>query len=162
MPASGLSAIHMDPPQPVPAMSDSLMVNDLDADAIEALVEVAGAESGSPLVAVELRHLGGALRRVPEGAGVLDKLDSDFLWFAVGIPADEESTAAAAAQLAKVKDALAPYDAGRDYLNFIDSDADPERLFSEDAYRRLQAVKAQYDPQDVFVSNTSTPQIHPN
>jgi FAD/FMN-containing dehydrogenase len=158
MPAAALSTIHMDPPQPVPAMSDTLMVSDLDADGIDALVAVAGAESGSPLVAVELRQLGGALARIPEGAGALDALGADFLLFAVGVPMDEASAAAAAAQLEKVKDALSPYDAGCDYLNFVDGDVDPERLFSEDAYRRLQAVKAQYDPQDVFVSGTTTPQ----
>ena len=61
MPA--LTHLRMEPEQPVPAASDGLMVDNLSADALDAFVEVAGAHAEFPLVSIELRHLGGELRR---------------------------------------------------------------------------------------------------
>src|SRR4051812_44382653 len=60
IPAAGLQELHMDPPQPVPGLGDHLLMRDLTDEAIDKVVEVAGAESTSPLLSVEFRHLGGA------------------------------------------------------------------------------------------------------
>jgi FAD/FMN-containing dehydrogenase len=157
MPASGLGQIHMDPPQPVPGISTPALLSGIDDEAIADLVEVAGHESGSPLLMVELRQLGGALAREPEGAGALPKLDGEYLLFALGSPMAPEMEAPIRAHLPKVHAAVAAHASGRDYLNFVEHDIDTKRLFSEDAYRRLQAVKAQYDPQDRFQSNHPIP-----
>jgi FAD/FMN-containing dehydrogenase len=58
---TGLLAIHMDPPGPVPVSLDGWMLSDLSADAIEPLVRAAGPGSGSALRSFEIRHLGGQL-----------------------------------------------------------------------------------------------------
>jgi hypothetical protein len=42
----------MDPPQPVPAIGDGMLLADLPEGAIEALAGAAGADSGSPLLSV--------------------------------------------------------------------------------------------------------------
>ncbi len=63
LPPTALGALHMDPVDPVPASIDGWLLADLPSAAIDALVEAAGPGSGSPLLSVELRHLGGALRR---------------------------------------------------------------------------------------------------
>jgi FAD/FMN-containing dehydrogenase len=157
MPAAGLGQIHMDPPQPVPGISSTLMLSGIDDDAIAAMVEAAGHESGSPLLMVELRHIGGALGRVPEGAGALGSLDGEYIFFALGSPMAPEMEEAIRAFLPKVHATVAAHASGRDYLNFVENEIDTERLFSEDAYRRLRAVKAQYDPQDRFQSNHPIP-----
>jgi FAD/FMN-containing dehydrogenase len=154
MPAAGLGHIHMDPPQPVPGISTTLMLADLGDDAIAALVAAGGPESGSPLLGIELRQLGGALSHVPEGAGALGSFgDAEFLFFAIGSPMAPGMEEAIRAHLPQVRAAVEPHASGRDYLNFVEHPTDTTRLFSEDAYRRLQAVKAQYDPQDRFHSN---------
>jgi FAD/FMN-containing dehydrogenase len=52
-------------------------------------------------------------------------------------------------------DALAPHRAGV-YVNFLDSDDDPDRVreaYGDAHYRRLVAVKARYDPENVFRNN---------
>jgi FAD/FMN-containing dehydrogenase len=157
MPTSGLGQIHMDPPQPVPGISTTLMLSDIDDEALAALVEAAGHESGSPLLMVEVRHIGGALAREPEGAGALGRLDGEYLFFALGSPMAPEMEAPIRAHLPKVRAAVEAHASGRDYLNFVEHEIDTTRLFSEDAYRRLQAVKAQYDPQDRFQSNHPIP-----
>ena len=61
MPPAGLIEIHNDPKQPMPGLSDHRLLADVDDATIAALVGAAGPGSGSPLVSVELRHLGGAL-----------------------------------------------------------------------------------------------------
>src|SRR3954451_18894249 len=68
-PVAALQHLHMDPPQPVPGASEYSMVGDLTPEAIDALVDVTGHESGSPLLSVELRPLGGALARSREDHG---------------------------------------------------------------------------------------------
>jgi len=60
---------------------------------------------------------------------------------------------AVGAALSAWRAALAPWDAGRAYLNFVERPAQPSLFFDDDTLRRLRAVKATYDPDDVFRSN---------
>src|SRR6185312_4401162 len=76
MPAAGLSRIHMDPESPVPGIGEGGLVGELSDEAIDAFVDVAGPDSGSPMLLSELRHLGGALGRPAENGGALSHLDA--------------------------------------------------------------------------------------
>jgi FAD/FMN-containing dehydrogenase len=155
IPPVGLSYIHMDPDHPVPALGDSAMLDRLDADAIDALVDAAGPGSGSPLLMVELRHLGGALGR--HAGGALSRFEGEYVFFACGIPMDEGVAAALEAHFALVGSALAPYASGRQYLNFTERPADPAAFYGEAAYERLRQVKAQVDPLELFRGNHFIP-----
>ena len=159
IPASALNRLHQDPDHPVPGFGDHMLLGGAPADAIDALVGVAGADSGSPLLSVELRHLGGALGRPEPEAGALSHIDAEYAMFAVGMAMDEQMGAAVKAHLSVVKDALAPWDAGREYLNFAERATDVSRLFNGDAYGRLQKVKAEYDPGDMFRANHAVPPL---
>ncbi len=160
VPAAGLSHIHMDPDHPVASIGDHTMLARLPDAAIEALVLSAGENSGSPLLAVDLRQLGGALDRVPAGAGALGRLDGAFAMYGVGMAINEPMAAAVDAHLALVTDALAPWDSGRPYLNFVERPGDPERCFEPAAYARLRQIKASYDPEDVFRGNLPIAPAH--
>jgi FAD/FMN-containing dehydrogenase len=157
VPPIGIAELHMDPPQPVPYTGAGQMLSELDAAAIDAFVAVAGPGSGSPFVSAEIRHVGGALSRAAEGHGALATLDSSYLTFAVGIVMDEESARANHERVALLERALAPYDNGRQYLNFTEESTDPARFYSDDAYRRLREVKAAYDPDGVMRANHPIP-----
>ena len=146
-----LLALHMDPPHAVPGVGDGALLDVVPGEAIDALVAVSGADT--PLLSVELRHLGGALERAPQGHGALATLEGDFALFAVGIAPHEDAAAAVKAQLDAVQGAICEWDAGRRYLNFTESAIDTRRAFSGQAYRRLQAVKTLVDPDDVFRAN---------
>jgi hypothetical protein len=152
-PPAALSHLHMDPEHPVPGIGDHAMLEDLPAEAIDLLVDAAGHESGSPLLAVELRHLGGALSRSAAGAGARSRLEAPYILFAVGVPATPELGAAIPPHLARVKAALAPWHAERVYLNFAEHPTDVSTAFGADAFAALQAVKAEYDPQDTIHAN---------
>jgi hypothetical protein len=61
--------------------------------------------------------------------------------------------AAVKAHIEVVQSAVSKWDAGRDYLNFTERRERAERFYGEVTHRRLQAVKAEVDPEDVFRSN---------
>jgi FAD/FMN-containing dehydrogenase len=153
IPVAQLSQLHMDPDHPVPGAGDGMLLDGFPEEAIDAMVAAAGSESRSPLLSVEVRHLGGALRRARAGHGALASIEAAFAVFAVGVAMTPEMGAAVRAHVEVVQSALARWDAGRDYLNFTERRERGERFYGELTYRRLQAVKSQVDPEDVFRSN---------
>src|SRR5262249_16318287 len=117
------------------------------------IVEAAGAESGSTLLSVEVRHLGGALERSATDDGAATFAGSWFAVFAVGIAATPALHAASKRDSTRVIDALEPWDSGRDYMNFRESRQPGDRLFSPDRHERLRQIKRRVDPDDVIRSN---------
>jgi hypothetical protein len=148
-----LMATHMDPPEPVPGHGDHQMLADLDADAIDAVVKAAGPGSGSPLVSVEFRHIGGALGRRMPGAGALGALEGEFMTFSVAMVPGPEFMPAIVASLKDVREALAPVDNGANYLNFAEHAVEPESIYGSARLARLREVKAAYDPEGLFRGN---------
>lgn len=158
IPTSALSALHMDPDEPVPGLGDGMQLADLPTEAIEALVLTAGANSDSPLLSVELRQLGGELARTSTGSGVLDRLDAAFVLYAVGIPVDAELGALITHHIGLLRQALAPWEADLTYFNFTERRVEAAELYRADSARRLRELKAQYDPAELFrVSHPITP-----
>jgi FAD/FMN-containing dehydrogenase len=158
MPTSKLIEIHMDPPEPVPGRGDGAMLGRLDDAAIEALVASAGPDTNSPLLAAELRHIGGAANRAPAGHGATGALDGEYAFYAVGMAVFPELVEAIDAHIAQLKSALTPWMAGREYWNFTERSVDDASgFFAPDVYARLRRAKATYDPADVFRGNHRVP-----
>jgi FAD/FMN-containing dehydrogenase len=151
VPPVGLSGLHMDPPEPMPFVSDHLLLGDLPSTGIDEFVDLV--TPGSPLLMVELRQTGGALARSAPHHGALATLDGSFAFFAGGLAPDESAARAARAELDYATAVLEPYDAGTSYSNFTESKVDPALFFGADAYRRLRDVKAAVDPDDLFQAN---------
>jgi hypothetical protein len=154
---TALSKLHMDPEQPVPGAGDGIALGSLTRETIAALLEAAGAESRSPLLSVEIRHLGGALARTGPGQGALGSMEAEFLSFAVGMAPDEATKGAVRDAVRRVQSALAPWEARHMYLNFSDERKDVRRLFPFDVYRRLAVAKARWDVGELFRSNHPIP-----
>jgi FAD/FMN-containing dehydrogenase len=152
-PATELITLHGDPEQPVPGVATHRLLGGLPDEAIDALLALAGPDVESPLLAVDLRHLGGALAAGSPEHGALDRIDATYALFAVGIPMGPELAAALPGHLDALERGLRPWDAGREYLNFAERPVTPDRLFADDAYHRLQQVRATYDPDGRFVAN---------
>ena len=148
-----LLTIHMDPPGPVPGVANGMLLDKLPAEAIDALVTSAGPGSGSRLLSVELRHLGGALRRRAADAGASGTLDAAFSLVAAGMAPEPAAAQAVRARIWQVKEALAPWRASRDFLNFQDKGQDAAKFFAPKVLKRLRRVKQAYDPADVFQAN---------
>ncbi|MBV9002035.1 MAG: FAD-binding protein [Solirubrobacterales bacterium] len=157
VPLSAFMPIHMDPDQPLPYHGDGLLIDQLTADALDRLVEVAGAHAHVPLNSIELRHLGGALRRIRPQHGALDSINADYLMFATAMVPAPELEAPVRTQVQAVKDALAPWAAKRMYLNFAETHRDAATFWTEQAYHRLRRIKTDVDPANVIRSNHPIP-----
>ncbi len=153
IPMEALSHLHMDPEQPVPGIGDGMMLGDMPAAAIDAVVDVAGTDAAVPLLSVELRHLDGELGRPRSENGALASFDARYVMYGVGMTPVPELEAPVKAQVEAVKRALAPWEARHMYLNFADTRRQPATFWTEQAYRRLRRVKATVDPHDVIRSN---------
>ncbi len=151
-----LSGLHMDPEEPVPAVTGHMLVGDLSDAAIDDLLAVAGPGSGSQLVSVELRHTGGALAAGDPGGGAVNRLSGEFMLFAVGAVADEQLGAAHEAQLILIREALARFDEGQ-YLNFVNAPCNPAKVFPPTTWGRLRAIKEAYDPGAIVRANHAIP-----
>jgi hypothetical protein len=156
-----LSHMHMDPEQPVPAVGDGLMVDHLSADALDAFIEVAGPHAPFPLVSIELRQLGGQLRRNRPEHGALASIDANYAMSAVGMLPAPELEAPVRTQVQAVKTALAPWAARHMNLNFTETQQDAATFWTEQAHHRLRRIKTAIDPDDLIRSNHPIPPISP-
>jgi len=158
VPPVALADMAMDPPDPLPFLTGHQLLDDLPAEGVDALLAAAGpgSDSGTSLIMVQLRHMGGALARRSPGAGARATLPGDVCMFAAGLVPDESSAAAVERSLRGVEDALRPYRAG-EYPNFVEEPADASAFFDAETWARLRAVKARYDPSDLFKWNHHVP-----
>ena len=155
VPAPALTRIAMDPEPPVPGLGHHATINELPDEAIDAFVATAGPETDSPLLLAELRHLGGALRRAPENAGALDKLDAEYVMLALGMLMDPALREPIEGQLDKLHDALGPWAADGGYYNYAERPCDVEAILPEETCKRLSHVKKSWDPHNRIVANHS-------
>ena len=153
---AALGEMAMDPPDPLPFLITSALLDDLPHAGVDDLVAAVGPESGSRLAMVELRQLGGALGRDTPGAGARATLPGSLSLVALGVPEDEPSEAAVKANLESLDRAVLPYRVG-DYANFVMEPTDASRFFDADTWARLREVKALYDPTDLFKGNHHVP-----
>jgi FAD/FMN-containing dehydrogenase len=151
MPA--LSHVHMDPEQPVPGIGDGLTIAELPERAVEAWVDVAGARAAFPLLSVQLRHMGGELRRARPENGALSAIHAQYVMYAVGMTPVPELIGPTERQVQAVKNTLMPWAADHMYLNFAETHRDAASLWSEQAHHRLQRIKAATDPENIIRSN---------
>jgi FAD/FMN-containing dehydrogenase len=155
IPASGLTQIAMDPEPPVPALGHHRVLAELPDDAIDAFVDVAGPESGAPLLLGELRHLGGALRRPAEGGGALDKLDGEFVMLGIGMLMDPALREPITSSLDKLADAMNPWAAEGGYFNYAERPCEVDAILPAETCRRLAEVKRSWDPDELILANHS-------
>jgi hypothetical protein len=157
VPAASLIRLHMDPEEPTPGGGRSSLLDELPPDAVDRMVEVAGADSGSSLfLAAELRQLGGALARPQPGAGALSKLDGRFGLITGGMMVGELAKQTVA-DCERVVDAMAPYSRGRQYLNFQEEPVDPSTGYDTSAWEALLRIRKAIDPSGLFQANHEIP-----
>jgi FAD/FMN-containing dehydrogenase len=142
MAVSELGGITAEPTDPTAGMSRAELLTDLDG-ALDVLL----AEPVAPLMAVQVRHLGGALARPsdsPHGA-----LAEPYLAYLFGLPspAVSERQRALAAALPT---------SGRKPVTFLSPDESLADALEPAAIDRLRSIKAAADPRGLFRANFST------
>jgi Berberine and berberine like len=103
-----------------------------------------------------VRHLRGAAGRSDPAHGVRDALDASYALYAVGMAMNDAMKQTVLQRLDRLQAGLAPWAAGS-LLNFAERSADPARMFTDEAYRRLRDVKSKYDPDNLIQANHEIP-----
>jgi FAD/FMN-containing dehydrogenase len=132
----------------------SLYLDSLDDAAVSTLVDHARARP-SLLSSVDVWALGGAMRREPKGGSAFSHRDRPFL---LGIEANWNEAQDDAQNIAWARGLFADmgrFSRGGMYLNFPGQTEEGDALLRQSfgsSYERLQAVKAKYDPENLFRS----------
>lgn len=153
-PAAGLVRLHGDPEGPTAGMSHHTLLSDFDDATARRLDDAVGTHSATSLVAVEVRHLGGALARPADGGGALSHIEAPYVLNAVGVAGDPTSAERTWTELSDVVDAMRPWHAGA-YLNF--AERNEGSVFDSGTIRRIADVKRRVDPNHRFAVRSGLP-----
>ncbi|WP_030186672.1 FAD-binding oxidoreductase [Streptomyces violaceorubidus] len=156
-PVTEVGEIHVDPVRPAPVSGTSVGLREFSAATAEAFTALTDADSGCPLASVEIRALGGALDRQPPVPNAVPSRGLPFVSFAFGV-AEGERAEPAQKYLAAYAEGMSPWADRRDIVNFLSpesafDEAEMRRVFGEERYTRLAAVKRRLDPGNVFRLN---------
>ena len=150
MPYTEVDRVHNDPPEPLPFEYSSVVLSDLSAEAIDVLLAQAGPGANTPLLMVEIRHLGGAMAR--EGNDAVGLRTSGYAVMFLGVMFPELAAIVPVA-IASVFDALALLATGASFVNLhgaVKSETDRVRPWPAETAARLREVKARFDPDNRF------------
>ena len=117
------------------------------------------ARKPAPEGSILIQPLGGAVARVPDCATPLGQRDAPWAFQAGAAWFDPAADDAVATWATDLRAALAPYTRGDAWPNFI-PDRDPARLaaaYGPNVWERLQAIRAWWDPDDVFSGGHAIP-----
>ena len=150
----------LDPPNPKGMRNywTADFYDELPDDAVDALVARA-TQPVSPLTQIILVPGGGAIAQVDDDATAFGQRRSRWNIHFLSMWPDASDDAGNIAYTRELSGALKPWAAGEVYLNFI-GDEGPERVrsaFGAEKFARLQAIKDQWDPMNVFCHNQNIP-----
>ncbi|MGW0825581.1 FAD-binding oxidoreductase [Streptomyces sp. NPDC002845] len=146
--------IYMEPKDPLPARESCSLLRDLPPAAVRTFLGQAGpAATDCPLLFVELRHMGGALARLPAVQDAVCSRDAAYLLGAVGVVTDAPAARAIEQATTALHTAMAPYGTGLTMVNVHGTpgdELDRARAWTPEVYDRLRRTKATYDPSNLL------------
>jgi hypothetical protein len=157
---AAVDGIHMDPTEPMPAVTRGGLLRAMPAGMVDTLLAVAGPDVEVPLAVVELRLMGGALGRPAAVPNAVAGRDGAFS-LSVIAPAPPPLLDTAHAVTAGVVDALAPWATGTSLVNFAGHGGDQGSAWTPDVLERLRQVKEAVDPRNVFGGALTSPAAVP-
>ena len=109
---------------------------------------------------IEVRHIGGEMRRARPGNGALAAIDADYTLIWGSAATSPEPAAAVIRSVRSIQAAMTPWAARQMYLNFAETSRDPASFWDPQAYSRLRRVKAALDPRGPDPVQPSHPARH--
>ncbi|SKC72880.1 FAD-binding oxidoreductase [Krasilnikoviella flava] len=152
LPYALIGALHADPEDPMPFVERGGLLRELTEDAVDTFLGAVPPDS--PVLAGEIRLLGGTLARPPAVPNAVGGRDAAYTLFtgALGSPVGPPDVAV---HLQAVHDAMAPWATGGSLLNFAGPRDDVSAPLVRDAYGpatydRLVTLRRQLDPHGVL------------
>ena len=134
----------------------SAFLDGLPDDAIQTLTDFHQSSADLPVLAeLHIHHFGGAVARVPPESTAFTDRSSPFLLNCAARTADPAELPLYVDWARTARNAMTAFGKGGMYVNFSGEDGDGNRRASypPQIYARLQAVKDQYDPLNIFRFN---------
>jgi hypothetical protein len=146
-PYTAIDSVHADPVDPMPVIDPAILLDDFPEEAAERLLAMAGHDSGSPQVMVEVRQLGGAYAREGAHPNAFCHRSARYSLLAVGM-ADSPAMDHARRLFA----ALGEWDTGGIWPNFgpAHDEQTARRAYDEETLDRLVEIARAYDPDGVL------------
>jgi len=140
--------VHADPVDPMPVVDPAMLLTEFTAETADRLLEVTGYGSGSPLIMLEVRQLGGAYAREGQHPSAFSHRAAGFSVLAVGIAEDPRVMP----HWESIHSTLGAWDTGGIWPNFgAPHDArTARRAYDDDTLRRIVATSRKYDPDGVL------------
>ncbi|MBK8902611.1 MAG: FAD-binding oxidoreductase [Anaerolineaceae bacterium] len=164
IPFSAAATISSDPVDPMPAANSGAWLRELSDAAIDAIVTYAlGMDGSSPLTFAEVRHAGGAIRRVAAATAVYGNREAELVLSLVGVTPTPEAYQQLAAYIGQLNEALRPSLTGGVYMNFLEGTESQQRVrdgLASGGYERLARLKAQVDPENRLRYSFNVPAAH--
>jgi FAD/FMN-containing dehydrogenase len=131
---------------------------DLPDEAVDTLVDIA-TQPVSPFTQIILVPGGGAVARVDDDATAFGQRNAPWNIHYLSMWADPAHTETNIDYTKRLAGAMKPWTTGRVYLNFIGDEGAGrvEASFGPEKFARLQGIKAQWDPDNVFRHNQNIP-----
>lgn len=156
MPFADIGTIQNDPVAPAPGAGSSEMFDTLSDQAIDVIVQTMTSPA-SALLFSEIRHAGGAIARANAGTNAIGNRMANYYLVIGALVMAPEARARVLESIEQFKTSLRPYVQNGIYLNFVSgfSAAGEVRertkdAFEQSTFERLVALKAKYDPKNLF------------
>jgi FAD/FMN-containing dehydrogenase len=147
-----IGTIQKDPVQPTAGFGSNELLNELSDGVIGVILKHMTSQT-SPMTFTEIRHAGGAIKRIDPNSSAIAHREAEFYFNIAGLTPTPEAYAAVKAYVPQYKADLRPYVQGGVYLNFMKGAEAQERIhdaFPPEIFERLLALKAAYDPANLF------------
>jgi FAD/FMN-containing dehydrogenase len=144
-------------PKPVAAATRTMFVDSVDRDRAEEILDHIET-STAPRAAAQLRVLGGAMARVPQGATAFAHRDRRVMVYLAAMYEDPDEARVHQDWVGGFADALRDGRPGA-YVGFLgdEDEATVREAYGEPTWDRLASIKARYDPTNLFRLNQNLP-----
>lgn len=150
---AALADIAGDPTNPTPALGHASLVERIGVAETDALLAVAGPGVDTPLVSVEIRHLGGALGRDDPDPGAAGTLDAEGLFYSTAPVSSPQAEGPILAAQREAAERFAPFAGPRDTILTFAEQRPMRDAFAPEVADRLEAIATARDPDGLFVAN---------
>jgi hypothetical protein len=152
MAAEMIGTIHNDPTDPMPVWGEGVLLNDLDDTFVTTMLTSVGAGKATPIMIVELRHLGAATRGDVPGGSAVGGRSASFSLYVVGAPDPSLFDVVVPAAYEQLLGSIGAYVAPESFINWW-SGRDLrafEASWTPETFQRLGELRRQWDPAGIF------------